>query len=192
MKRKLQAALVGGGSAFLLVLALSLVPQLALCSCLIELFGGILAAFFYIEKSPVRVSHGEGALVGLLAGILTGSLNLCATIIRYIFYRKRFNAQLMLILERFQRTGLNPQFNTRIFFISLIFGLSLGTLLVFIIEAIGGLIGVALFEKRELSAAHRGRLRRHHLPRRLIGERRTRYHCFFLCRRHELSYNLLA
>jgi small basic protein len=65
----------------------------------------------------------------------------------------------MLILERFQRSGLNPQFNTRIFFISLIFGLILGTLLVFIIEAIGGLIGVALFEKRALSAAHTGAAR---------------------------------
>ena len=63
---KLKPALLGG----LIVGILSSIPLLNYCCCIWGIGGGALAGFLYIKSSPVPVKVGEGAVVGVLSGII--------------------------------------------------------------------------------------------------------------------------
>ena len=64
----LQPALLGG----LVIGVLSALPviNLANCCCAWVLFGGGLAAYLMQQQRPMPISPGDGALVGLLAGVI--------------------------------------------------------------------------------------------------------------------------
>lgn len=65
---KIQPALLGGVAIG--VLSALPVINLANCCCAWVLFGGALAAYLMQQNHPVRVSAGDGALVGLMAGAI--------------------------------------------------------------------------------------------------------------------------
>src|SRR6185437_11589302 len=69
---KLKPALLGG----LIVGVLSSIPLLNYCCCIWGIGGGVLAGFLYIKSSPVPVKVGEGAVLGLLSGIIGAILYL--------------------------------------------------------------------------------------------------------------------
>jgi hypothetical protein len=64
----LQPALLGG----LLIGVLSALPivNLANCCCLWIVFGGALSAYLLQQDRPTPISSGDGALVGLMAGVV--------------------------------------------------------------------------------------------------------------------------
>jgi hypothetical protein len=64
----LQPALLGGVAIG--VLSALPVINLANCCCAWILFGGALAAYLMQQQRPTPISAGDGALVGLLAGIV--------------------------------------------------------------------------------------------------------------------------
>lgn len=64
----LQPALLGGVAIG--VLSALPVINLANCCCAWILFGGGLAAYLMQQNSPTRISIGDGAIVGLLAGVI--------------------------------------------------------------------------------------------------------------------------
>ncbi|MDO8680687.1 MAG: DUF5518 domain-containing protein, partial [Acidobacteriota bacterium] len=65
---KTQPALLGG----LAIGVLSALPVISLanCCCAWILFGGALAAYLMQQNHPEPVNAGDGAIVGLLAGIV--------------------------------------------------------------------------------------------------------------------------
>lgn len=65
---KLQPALIGG----VMIGVLSALPfiQVANCCCAWVLFGGAMAAFLMQQNHPEPIHVGDGAIVGLLAGVV--------------------------------------------------------------------------------------------------------------------------
>src|ERR1044071_10362169 len=70
MNNKLKAALLGGLIVGVLSVIVSQIPIVSLCCCLWGIGGGAVAGLIYIKGSPTRVSVGDGAMVGALAGVV--------------------------------------------------------------------------------------------------------------------------
>ena len=148
---KFQPALVGGLVAGLL----SVIPFISLGCCLWGLIGGAVAAYMLIKRSPmVRVSNGDGAVVGMYAGAV-GSLvmmviNIPVTLARW--------DQVVIAIQKAAENQNDPSAQESIKnFVAFMQNNSVaGALLIWLIFAIaviamatlGGIIGVAMFEKR--------------------------------------------
>ena len=147
MKNKLVPALIGGASIFLLSLVLSLIPRAGFYTCVLNILGGVLAAYLYVKKSPTPVSGGEGIIVGAMAGFVTGLLRLAYLSITFLLNREKVEAQLEQFQERIRQAGAN--FSDNGLLLIILAGVILAVVMFVVLEAIGGAIGVALFEKRK-------------------------------------------
>ena len=143
MNDKMKPALMGGLALGVLTILSSVIPAAGCCSCLWAIGGGTLAAYLYIKKSPAPVQIGDGAALGALAGAIGGLLYLIiGTPLAYALT----SAQMEALTEQVrQQTGVTlPLSGLALFFV-------IGIVRVFIcivLAIIGGLIGVAIFEKR--------------------------------------------
>lgn len=146
MNNKLVPALIGGVSIFLVSVLGSLIPRAGFCTCLLAVLGGMLAAYLYIRRSPTPVSSGDGLIVGALAGAITGALRLAYLAMLFVVNRAQIETMSRAIEERMRQGGINFDFNLSYFILA---GGILAVVMMVAIEAIGGLIGVALFEKRK-------------------------------------------
>jgi hypothetical protein len=156
---KIQPALMGG----LVIGLLWSIPFLSLanmCCCLGVMVGGALAAWMLIKRSPVLpISYGDGAVVGLLAGVVGAGVHLVLGVpiqlafngaglgmIRSLFSQMG-NPEAQRMIEEAIRNSQNQPLTDRLF------GALFAWLIVSVISigfaSIGGLIGVALFEKRK-------------------------------------------
>ena len=152
---KLVPALVGG----VVLAALSSIPVVSLANvvcCSWAIVGGGLAAFMLVKRSPVRrVTSGEGALVGMLSG-LVGSL---VILLINLPFARRFGEQFIAGMRQAAEQQKDPQAQESInrliafmqdnglfaaFLIWLVF-----TLIAVGMATLGGIIGVAIFEKRK-------------------------------------------
>ena len=133
---KLKPALVGG----LIAGILSIIPIVSTCCCIWAALGGVLASFMYIKNSPTRVTTGEGAVVGILTGVI-GSLI-------YVIIQ----VPLALLLgfasmeDALRRSGLEVPLSGMALMALSVF---LVIVLILIFSTIGGLVGVPIFEKRK-------------------------------------------
>src|ERR1044072_2158688 len=135
---KLKPALLGG----LIVGILSAIPFLNWCWCIWAIGGGLLAGMLYIKSAPVPVKVGEGAVVGVLAGIVGGILYFLISVpIGYFFN----SAQ---IEEALVRAGvqLPPGLSGLALFV---LGGLIGGLWLLVLSVLGGLISVPIFEQRK-------------------------------------------
>jgi hypothetical protein len=146
MKNKLLPALIGGGSIFLLSLLLSLIPGVRCCTFVLTVLGGVLAAYLSIRKSAIPVSKGEGFIVGALAGAVTGVLRLAFLAISYVLNRDNIQIMLREAEARVRQVGV--EFNENWLTFLVLAGVIFGVVLLVVFEALGGLLGVTLFEKR--------------------------------------------
>jgi hypothetical protein len=162
MNSKLRPAIIGG----IVMGLLSGLPYVNLgnvACCLWVVLGGALATYLYIKQSPTPVEMGEGALVGLLAGVFGMIVRLLVGVPVAIITGYPVEHFLIKFIER-----MNPQqadayrqrieeMMTRPFFEQFFaYVFSLGTLLIFIVTVVfalvGGLVAVPLFEKRKVEA----------------------------------------
>ncbi|HEV7680629.1 MAG TPA: hypothetical protein VGO68_00785 [Pyrinomonadaceae bacterium] len=140
MNNKLKPALLGG----LIVGILSAIPFINYCCCIWTLGGGVLAAFLYIKSSPTPVPMGDGAMVGGLAGVVGGVIYFLLSLPLNIFFG-------MAAMEgQLARSGVQLPFSGIILVI--ISGI-IGAILLAVLTALGGLLGVAIFEKRKNGTA---------------------------------------
>ena len=136
MNNKLKPALLGG----LIVGVLSAIPFINYCCCIWTLGGGALAAFLYVKGSPTPVSTGDGAIVGGLAGVVGGIVYLIIGLpIAFLFGFAAMEEQLT-------RSGIEIPLSGTLL---LILGGILGAIILALLTTVGGLIGVAIFEKRK-------------------------------------------
>ena len=133
---KLKPALLGG----LIVGLLSAIPFINYCCCIWGIGGGGLAGLLYIRESPTRISPGDGATIGALAGVVGALIYLIIGVpIAYFFSAAAME-------EAFARSGV--QLPVTGFVLLLLSGL-LGGLVLLCLSVIGGLISVPIFEKRK-------------------------------------------
>ncbi len=102
------------------------------------LLGGAVAASLYVKRSPVPVRSGEGAVVGLIAGAIAALIYLALdTPVAYSIH-----AETIEFLSSQQREKITAG---AFFAVSGIFG----AVTIAGFSVLGGLIGVAIFEKRK-------------------------------------------
>ncbi|HVG19442.1 MAG TPA: hypothetical protein VNI02_10335 [Blastocatellia bacterium] len=153
---KLMPALAGGLVIGLTSIASSYIPFANLCCCLWAAVGGMVAAYMLINRSPtLRVTSGDGAMAGLMAGVI-GSLVFLLIAVPFIL--KSWGALTAEMLARGEAMN-DPASQESVkrmvefmrnnaalsaIFISLIFAV-----LFMSFATLGGIIGVAIFEKRK-------------------------------------------
>ena len=157
MNNKLQPALIGG----VVLGLLSAIPFISLgnaCCCSWAILGGILASYLYIKSSPVPVRTGDGAILGLIAGAIGAAIYLVVGIpLGFLmqsalleFFGSFVQGFGPEAAEAFRRQAELAQSQTIAQQLpgAILTGLVGGVLLVGF-ATIGGLIGVAIFEKRK-------------------------------------------
>jgi len=135
---KLKPALLGG----LIVGVVSAIPLLHYCCVIWAIGGGVLAGYLYIKWSPIPVRVGEGAVIGVLTGIIGAVLYLIIGIPLAYFIS---GAQLE---EALRGAGVQLPQGVSGLLVFVLYGLFVGLLLL-VVTIIGGLISVPIFEKRK-------------------------------------------
>jgi hypothetical protein len=156
---KIQPALIGG----LVIGLLWSVPYLNLinlCCCLGVLAGGALAAWQLVKRSPVLpVSSGDGAVVGLLAGLVGAGVHLVLGIPIGLVFNQTGVSVVKSILGMMNNPEINRAMEETIRnaqsqgLVERVVGALVGWCITSVISvgfsAVGGLIGVSMFEKRK-------------------------------------------
>jgi hypothetical protein len=136
MNNKIKPALLGG----LVTGILSVIPFVSTCCCIWAILGGMLACFLYVRSSPVPVSTGDGAVIGVLSGVVGGLIYLIIGLpIALIF-------GVAQIEESIRRAGVEVPLTGMAM---ALLGACLVVIILLIFSTIGGLIGVPIFEKRK-------------------------------------------
>jgi hypothetical protein len=145
-----QPALIGGLVMGVLT-ALPIISAGNLCCCLWVIGGGVIAAYVLQQNQAAPIAPGDGALVGLLAGIVGAFVYLVVSIPISILVAPMER----MIVQRFiERMGEMPpefrEFASRgvgtaaRLILGFIFWLFVGA----VFSTVGGLIGQAIFQKK--------------------------------------------
>ncbi|HEX9917684.1 MAG TPA: hypothetical protein VGA87_00885 [Pyrinomonadaceae bacterium] len=156
MSDKMRAVLIGGVTLGLL----SAIPPISfanMCCCVWVLGGGALASYLYVRRSPTPVMLGQGAELGVLAGVVGTIVSHSIGIPLGLILGESFNQFLLKAFENF-----NPQAademrkqmeiaaaQTFVQKLPVILATAAFNTVIYIAFAtLGGLLGVKLFEKR--------------------------------------------
>jgi hypothetical protein len=162
---KLKAAITGG----VILGLLSSIPPINfvnVCCCLWVLLGGVIAARSLIKRSPILpVTTGDGAAVGALAGVIGSAILLIISVplalmgvgegITYSFLEWIGDAannpeareQIRQVITEMQRQAATQSVGQRL--MQAIFAWAITAVIYIGFATLGGIIGVALFEKRK-------------------------------------------
>ena len=156
MNNKVKPAVIGG----VVIGILSVIPLVGavnLCCCLWAVLGGMLASNLYIKNSPVPVKTGDGAAVGAIAGLIGAVILVVLGIPIDLATGPMMKGLMVDLLRRIdpqQAEMVRVQMEASGSSIASVVITSLVlAVLLFVFAIIGGLIGVALFEKRKGPAA---------------------------------------
>jgi hypothetical protein len=145
---KLKPVLIGG-TVMGVLSALPLINAGNICCCLWVVCGGAVAAYMLQQDQPTPITPGDGALVGLLAGLF-GTL---VTVVLSIPFNLMMMPMQQQFLERMRRDGQMPpgfeEFATSFTF-GIIGTLFFGLLMLMasvVFATLGGLLGAAIFKK---------------------------------------------
>lgn len=152
---KLQPALFGG----LFIGVLSALPIINLGNCFCCLWvvgGGALAVYLMQQNYPHTVQTADGALVGMLAGIIGGALCGLLVIPIALMFGPMEQRLIQRALESNQdmppevRTMVDNMARGGVLGLMAIIGVVLRAVCFGVIGMLGGLLGVALFKKKDL------------------------------------------
>ena len=148
---KLQPALFGG----LFIGVLSALPLINIgnCCCLWVIGGGVLATYLMQQNHPYPIAAADGALVGLLAGLMGGILGTLLAIPIDMMMGPVHKQ----VLDRFLANNQEIPEETRrmietmnVGAVAIAFKLVFSTLIGAVFGMLGGLLGVALFKKKDV------------------------------------------
>lgn len=153
MAERLQPAFWGG----LFIGVLSALPILQIgncCCCLWVVAGGVLAAYLRQQQSPYAIPASEGALVGLLAGMIGGVLTVFISIPMHAITGPMQQRMLDWVLsanpdlppefrDAIERASGDSPFRPLALAFSFVYYVVVGV----IFGMLGGLLGVAIFKK---------------------------------------------
>jgi len=156
---KLQPALYGG----ICIGVLSALPIINIGNCLCcmwVLAGGALAVYLMQQNHPYQVTPADGALVGLLAGVIGGIIG-ALLLIPIMMVFGPFQQQLIQRMiasnpdvpeqtrEMIERMAAGGAVMGAAFVVKLV----VGTCIDAVFGMLGGLLGVAIFKKKDLPPA---------------------------------------
>jgi hypothetical protein len=152
---KLQPALFGG----LFIGVLSALPIINLGNCICCLWvvgGGALAVYLMQQNYPYAVQTADGALVGMLSGIIGGSLCGLLVIPIALMFGPMEQRLIQRALESNQdlppevRTVVDNMARGSVLGLMAVIGVLIRAICFGVIAMLGGLLGVALFKKKDL------------------------------------------
>jgi len=142
-------ALIGGGLAGIL----AAVPFVNCLCCIWVIGGAMLAAFLLVKETPSRLSPGDGAIVGIFAGIIAAVVEFIVS----IPFRAVENRLTQNIMERFSEyfdempSGWESFFEGGDWTTSMglsVFGLFITAVVFAALGALGGVLGISLFGRK--------------------------------------------
>ncbi len=154
MNNKLKPAIIGGVVVGLLS-AIPFVNFVNVCCCLWAILGGALAAHLYIKASPTPVKTGDGAVLGLLAGVVGAVIYIVIGIPLAILVGTTMIALVSRMIENVnpgQAEMMRQQMAAGQTVIGAILRGLFTAFMLIVFSTVGGLLGVAIFEKRKGSA----------------------------------------
>jgi hypothetical protein len=148
MNNKTKAAVMAGlgVGAVMILLALigSVVPFAGCCNCLLPIAAGVLAVYLYTKNSPTAIDPKDGAMLGAIAGVAGGLLNLIiGTPLSYFVNSAMMTAQFAQLRDQ----GVSLPESLTGFALFFVMGI-VGAIFFVILATIGGLIGAAIFGKK--------------------------------------------
>lgn len=150
MNNKLKPAIIGGVVVGLLS-AIPFVNILNICCCLWAILGGALASYMYIKSSPAPVKSGDGAILGVMAGVVGGLIYIVVGIPLAIVLGGVINAFILSIIanaDPAMARQMRWQMMNQSVIVKVVYGFVWAILLI-VFSTLGGLLGVAIFEKRK-------------------------------------------
>lgn len=155
LEKMLKPAAIGG----ILLGVLSLLPVLECACCAWMIGGGVLAAYLYVKKSSTAVTLGEGAILGILTGIIGTIVIAIFQIPLFLMSPENSREFADLLLQRMEQMPWYSEENQEAFFeftsregfVKILYIASVGGYLVVdcLLAMLGGPLGVAIFEKRK-------------------------------------------
>ncbi|MCY4057950.1 MAG: hypothetical protein OXG44_08100 [Gammaproteobacteria bacterium] len=148
MNDKLKAALIGGVT-FGIASGLPYIGAVNIACCALYIGGGVLAAYLVTKDLPpqARAPYRDGAVVGVLAGLFGGIANVITSLIaRALGYDPA--AEMAAMFQQFdlampEGIGVDPSSGMQLI------GFVINIVMYVIFATIGGLVGVAIFHKKE-------------------------------------------
>jgi hypothetical protein len=148
MNDKLKPALIGG----VILGILSAIPAVDYCCCIWAIIGGIIAANIYIKNSPTPVQPADGAVLGAIAGGIGAVLVIVLGIPLQLIVGSALMSMMQGIVQSAnpeQAAQMREMMAAGVTFGSALIHALIWAVLVVIFAAVGGLLGVSLFEKRK-------------------------------------------
>lgn len=149
-----------GGVVMGLLSSIPIVSIGNLCCCLWVLVGGATAAYLLIKRSPgLPVKMGDGAVTGALAGVVGAVVNLVIGVPLNLLMQKSSlsifqsfmgsinNPEIRRQMEQAMQQAQNQSMSARL--ASALFSWFIFSVITVGMATLGGIIGVALFEKRK-------------------------------------------
>ena len=148
---KLQPALFGG----LFIGVLSALPLINIgnCCCLWVIGGGVLATYLMQQNHPYPIAAADGALAGLLAGFIGGILGTLLSIPIEMMMgpiQKQIMERILASSQEIPEETRRMLENMNVGAVAVAFKLVVSTLVGAMFGMLGGLLGVALFKKKDL------------------------------------------
>lgn len=151
MNDKLKPGIIGG----IVLGLLSVIPFVNwanACCCVWALLGGLLGTFLYVRKSPNPVSAGDGAMVGVIAGLAGAVVSIILGVPISLLVGPamgRLVVSLIAQLDATQAEVMREGFVKSQTLGSTIIQSLISAVLLFFFAILGGLLGVPLFERRK-------------------------------------------
>ncbi len=149
MNNKLKAALIGGVS-FGIASALPYVGMVNSFCCALYIAGGLLSAYLFMRDAPAQAKapYGDGAIVGLLAGLFGGVAAVLAQLVAQAMGHDP-GAEVAAMMEQWGLPmPMQPQDMDVASWMQAA-GFVMAIVLYAIFATVGGLVGVAIFHKKE-------------------------------------------
>jgi len=142
-------ALIGGAVAGIL----SGIPFVNCLCCLWIIGGGMLSAYLLIKDSPMPLSAGDGAIVGIFTGIIAAVMEFIISIPFKAVTDKFMRNMIDRFSEYYEEMprGLESWFQEGALetsFLWAIIGLIISVVIFSALGALGGIIGISLFGKK--------------------------------------------
>src|SRR6185312_174027 len=151
MNNKLKPAIIGGIVVGLLS-SIPFVNILNICCCFWAILGGVRATYMFIKASPTPVKAGDGAVLGLLAGVVGALIYIVVGIPLGIVMGKTMMSLMSGFMESVnpqQAEIMRAQMDAGQSIVSHILRGLVSAFLLLIFSTLGGLLGVPIFEKRK-------------------------------------------
>jgi uncharacterized membrane protein len=120
------------------------------------ILGGGIATYLYIKSSPTPVSTGDGAILGLLAGIIGAAIYIVIGIPISLVLGNAMGGLMTRLLSSMnpsQAEAMRQQLEASQSTARVIGGGLFTALLLVVFSTIGGLLGIPIFEKRKVALA---------------------------------------